>query len=68
MPKYYIKSGQLKFIIDSADHVTAILAALMRFKGKGMITGPKICISEVGFDSFKEWKCYDTDEYLKKIN
>lgn len=67
MPKFYIKSGQIKFIIDTADHLSAILAALKRFKGKGVMTGPKICVSEIGFDSYKQWKCYNTDDFMKKI-
>lgn len=67
MPKFYVKSGQIKFIIDTSDHLTAILAALKRFKGKGVMTGPKICVSETGFDSFKNWKCYNTDDFMKKI-
>lgn len=67
MPKFYVKSGQIKFIIDTTDHLSAISAALKRFKGKGIMTGPKICISETGFDSFKNWKCYNTDDFMKKI-
>lgn len=67
MPKYYIKSGQIKFIIDSSDHIAAIYAAINRYKGRGIMTGPKICISEKGFDDFKSWKCYDTDDFLKGI-
>lgn len=67
MPKYYVKSGQVKYIIDCNDHQSAILAALYHYKGKGAITGPKICVSEKGFESFKDWFCYDTDDYLKKV-
>lgn len=67
MPKFYIKSGQIKFIIDTTDDISAILATLKRFKGRGLITGPKICVSETGFDSFKNWKCYDTDEFIKQV-
>lgn len=66
MPKYYVKSGQIKYIIDCNDHISAILAALNHFKGRGLITGPKICVSEQGFEDPKHWKCYETDEYLKK--
>jgi hypothetical protein len=66
MPKYYVKSGQIKYIIDCNDPISAILAALYHFKGRGLVTGPKICVSECGFESHKTWKCYDTDEYLKK--
>lgn len=65
MPKYYVKSGQIKFIIDCTDHMCAILAALSHYKGHGALTGPKICVSEKGFDSFKEWTCYDTEKFLK---
>lgn len=67
MPKYYIKSGQIKFIIHRNNHNDAILDTLRYYDGKGFMTGPKICVSEVGFDSFKSWKCYDTDIYIKKI-
>jgi len=67
MPKYYVKSGQIKYIIDCNDPISAILSALYHFKGRGMITGPKICVSECGFDSHQTWKCYNTDEFLKKI-
>lgn len=65
MPKYYVKSGQIKFIIDAIDHDSAIYTALEFYRGKGKITGPRICVSETGFDDFKNWKCYDTDDYLK---
>ena len=67
MPKYYVKSGQIKYIIDCNDQSSAILAALYHFKGKGILTGPKICVSESGFEDFKNWKCYNTDEFLKKL-
>lgn len=67
MPKYYVKSGQIKFIIDTKDHITAIFAALKRFKGRGIVTGPKICVSETGFEDFKNWTCYDTDNFLKEV-
>lgn len=67
MPKYYVKSGQIKYIIDCNDHISAILAALCHYKGKGLIAGPKICISEKGFEDFKSWKCYNTDDFLKKL-
>jgi hypothetical protein len=67
MPKYYIKSGQIKYIIDCNDAVSAILAALYHFKGRGILTGPKVCVSESGFEDFKNWKCYNTDEFLKKL-
>ena len=66
MPKYYVKSGQIKFIIDASDHVSAILAALKHYKGRGVMTGAKICVSEQGFEDFKKWTCYDTDKYMKK--
>ena len=67
MPKYYVKSGQIKYIVDCKDEKSAILSALSHYKGKGLLTGPKICASEKGFDSFKEWNCYDTDDYLKEV-
>lgn len=67
MPKYYVKSGQIKYIIDCNDDIGAILAALTHFKGKGLLTGPKICVSETGFEDHSKWKCYDTDKFLKKI-
>ncbi|NBU33494.1 hypothetical protein EBS40_02575 [bacterium] len=67
MPKYYIKSGQIKFILDSPDETSAILAALKHYKGKGMVTGPKICVSETGFDYNDKSICDDTDKYMKKV-
>lgn len=67
MSKYYVKSGQIKFIIDCTNHECAILAALTFYKGKGYMTGPKICVSEQGFDDFKNWKCYNIDKYIRKI-
>ena len=67
MPKYYIKSGQIKFIVDCTDHLCAILAALTHYKGKGILTGPKICVGEQGFEDFKKWKCYNTDDYIRRI-
>lgn len=65
MPKYYIKSGQIKYIIDSANHTTAILAVLRAYKDKKIMRGPKICVSEKGFKDHKSWKCYDADNFLK---
>lgn len=67
MPKYYVKSGQIKFVIDCTDHICAILAALTHYKGKGILSAHKICVSEQGFDDFKTWKCYDTDKFLKDV-
>lgn len=67
MPKYYVKSGQIKYIIDTTDEVSALLSALYHYKGKGVMTGPKICVSETGFDDHTKWKCYNTDEYMKKL-
>lgn len=67
MPKYYVKSGQIKYIIECTDHDCAIMAALTHFKGRGLLTAPKICVSETGFEDHSKWKYYDTDKYLKKI-
>lgn len=67
MPKYYVKSGQIKFIIDCTDHRCAILASLTHYKDKKVIAGPKICVGEQGFEDFKKWKCYNTDQFLKDI-
>jgi hypothetical protein len=66
MPKYYIKSGSLKFIIDCADYSSAIEIAIKRYKGRGLMIGPKICVSEQGFEDFRNWTCYDSDPYLNK--
>jgi len=65
MPKYYIKSGQIKHIIDRENHDSAILDTLKYYKGRGLLTGVKICISEKGFETFKEWTCYDSYKYIK---
>jgi len=66
MPKYYIKSGQIKFIIDREDYEQAILDTLQYFSNTKKKYGYKICVSEQGFDTFKNWKCYDIEKYLKK--
>lgn len=67
MPKYYVKSGQIKYIIDCNDPESAILSALHHYKGKGIMIGSKICVSENGFENFKYWDCFDTDKYMKKV-
>lgn len=67
MPKYYIKSGQIKFIVDATDHQSAILATLRYYKGKGIMSSLKICVSEQGFEDHTSWICYDTDSYMKDI-
>jgi len=66
MPKYYIKSGHIKFIISRGTHTEAIFAALKHYKRKSIIIGPKICISEQGFEDFTKWKCYDTKTFLEQ--
>jgi len=68
MPKYYVRSGQLYFIIDAIDHGGAILATLKYFKGRGLTSHEKICVTEVGFDDNKHISCYNTDEYLRKLD
>lgn len=68
MPKYYVKSGQIKYIVECTDHICAILAALTHFKGRGLVTGPQICVSEKGFEPrVRDIECYDTDTFLKRI-
>lgn len=67
MPKYYIKSGDIRYIVDTTDPESAILSALYHYKNKNVIPAHRICVSETGFDDFKNWKCYDTEDYVKKI-
>lgn len=67
MPKYYIKSGQIKYIIDRKDYKEAIIDTLKAYHGKGYMTGPKICVSETGFENHHLWKCYDTGDYIKEL-
>ena len=66
MPKYYVKSGQIKYILDRKNEELAIIDTIKHYYGQGYLTGPKICVSEKGFDDFKNWTCYDTDEYMRK--
>lgn len=66
MSKFYVKSGDLRFIIDREKYRDAIKEALIFAKNNSIIIGPKICISEKGFQTFKEWTCYDTKEYLQR--
>lgn len=67
MPKYYIKSGDIRYIIDTTDPESAILSALYHYKKKTIIYGSRICVSETGFEDFQNWKCYDIDDFLKKV-
>jgi hypothetical protein len=66
MPKYYVKSGDIKYIIDSNDPESAILAALYYYRQKPIITGSRICVSETGFENFKNWKCYNIDDFKER--
>lgn len=63
MAKYYISSGQIKHVIDRDTHSKAIKDTLSYYKGKGLMTGPKICISESGWT--KGQICYDIGLFLK---
>jgi hypothetical protein len=67
MPKYYVKSGDIRYIIDTTDPDSAILSALYHYKKRNVITGSRICVSETGFGDFKNWKCYDIDDFKEKI-
>lgn len=64
MAKYYVQSGQIKAVIDRKDHRSAILDIIKRYKGKGLLTVSKICISETGWST--NLTCYDTDDFLKE--
>jgi hypothetical protein len=68
MPKYYVKSGQIYFIINAQDHKDAVILTLKHFNGKGLITHQNICVSEIGFDDNKHITCYDTDDFMRIIN
>lgn len=67
MPKYYIKSGQIKYIIDRVNYEEAILEALRHYKNTSHMTSHKICVSEKGFDDHKSWECYNINDFTKKI-
>jgi hypothetical protein len=67
MPKYYIKSGDCKIIIDRDSHRLAICAVLKKAKENNIQVSKKICVSEKGFLVFKECICYDTKEYLRDL-
>lgn len=64
MPKYYVSSGQIKEIIDRISQKEAIMFVLHKYKGKGMLTVAKICISETGWST--NLTCYNTDDFLKE--
>jgi hypothetical protein len=67
MPKYYIKSGHIRYIIDRNNYKDAIIATLKYYKHRGLMVGSKICVTEKGFDSFKEWFCYDISDFMEYI-
>ena len=65
MPKYYIKSGDVKFIVDRQDEQDAIKYAVSYFSDRKILFSPKICITEKGFSDFKTWICFDTKDYIR---
>jgi hypothetical protein len=65
MPKYYVQSGQMKHIIDRKTRKQAIVDTLIFYRGKGLMTNLKICVSEIGWDI--QMTCYETDSFLKDI-
>lgn len=67
MPKYYVKSGQIQFIIDCNDSESAILSALYHYKDKKIIRAKKICVSETGFIDNNKWECHDITKFDGKI-
>lgn len=67
MPKYYIKSGQIKYIIDCNDEDSAIMSALDFYKDKKVYTAANICVSETGFINTAKWKCFDIQDYIKRL-
>ena len=64
MPKYYIKSGNLRLIIDAESEDHAIIKALQRSRKKGIMLGHKICIDEKGF-SCTQKQCFDITNFKK---
>jgi hypothetical protein len=64
MSKYYVQSGQIKCIINGSDHESTIVKVIKRYRGRGMLTTAKICISEIGWS--KGLTCYDIDNYMKE--
>jgi hypothetical protein len=65
MAKYYVSSGQIKHVINRTTHSSAIIDTLKYYKGKGLMTALKICISESGWT--RGQICYDIDFFLKDI-
>lgn len=65
MPKYYVKSGQIKFIIDARNPISAIKKTIKFYLNKNHkpMRSSKICVSEIGFDSFKSWTCFDSKDF-----
>jgi hypothetical protein len=53
--------------VDTTDPESAILSALYHYKKKTVVYGSRVCVSETGFEDFKNWKCYDIDDFLKKV-
>ena len=51
MPKYYVQSGQIKCIINGNDHKSTIIYVINKYKGRGLLTVAKICLSEVGWST-----------------
>lgn len=67
MPKYYIKSGHIKHILDRKTEAEAIVDTLKYHKHRGFLVGARVCVSEKGFESFKDWSCYDIIDFMEQI-
>lgn len=67
MPKYYVKSGDIKFIIDKPNPESAIRATLKYYQGTSKVASFRICVSEKGFEDFKNWVCYDMEDFVREI-
>ncbi len=61
MTKFYIKSNENRFLIDSKNHLEACKKALNRWEEQQKNIGKVICFSNYGFDSVVSNNCIDTD-------
>lgn len=66
MPKFYVQSGNFKFIINAIDAYSSVLLILQKYKGRGIMFGPNICTNEEGFISNRNQICFDTDSLIRK--
>jgi hypothetical protein len=65
MPKYYVKVGEGRTVIDRQSAIEAV-AEVVRIHFPALEPGCTATVSEQGFEGSK-WTCYKVDHMLKAL-